>query len=768
MKFEKNKIFFGILVFVLIVNLLVLFDIQYFYLRAIFSFIFLITIPGLLIMLILKIRKIGFWEYLVYIIGLSVAFLMFGGLFINWVFSLIGIDKPLSLMPLLISFDIFLLIFWIIALKRNNKISLEVEQPRLDFINKTFLILPVIFPILSILGATTLNNHGPNYLTKIVLGGIAVYVFFVVLFRNKLNKNIFPWSIIMVSLSLLLAASLRSWYVSGVDANLEYYIFQLIKEKQYWSVQLFSHAYNVCISVSILPTILSNFMKINDQYIFKFIFPIIFSFTPFMVYLFLKKFTKEIPAFIAAFFFISQPTFINSAYIPIRQEIALLFFTLTLLVLFNESFNQRLRNSSFIIFGFTMVVSHYTTTYLAILLFVFSYLIYFVFRKTKDKKPFLIIYKKLNLIKRGEKSTNKTHSLSGIAIVILIIFTFFWNSTLPNSANNLIDFTYQTIKNMNKIFTESLSETGSITKQWNIFYYRPKDSTLLLQDYIKDATLKYEDISQINLYPRATYKNYQPIVKYAKGDRLEATASKLYLFFNVIRKLIKVFIIVGVLWLTFTKYKKSTNNAEYITMTLFGVFLLGIFTILPLTSIFYTTVRIYQQVLVILSLPAVFGGLLIFKFFKKNIRLIFILMIFILYYLFYSNVMPYNIIGTGASLQLNNFGGVYDQLYVHEAEIKSSEWLFSNRPKSQLIYADDRASYKLWFSSKNDAYNIIKDVFPSVIDKEAFVYSSYTNTIEKRGFAYIEGQEIGYNFPSEFLNQNKSKIYNNGSTEIFK
>ena len=768
MKLTKNKIFFRVLLFVLIVNFLILFDIQYFYLRAIFSFIFLITIPGLLIMLMLKIREIGFLEYLSYTIGLSAAFLMFGGLFLNWVLPLIGIDKPLSLMPLLVSFDIFLLIFWIIALKRNIKISLEVEQPRLDFINKTFLILPVIFTILSTLGAATLNNHGPNYLTIIVLAGIAVYVFFVVLFRNELNKNIFPWAIVMVSLSLLLAASLRSWYVSGVDANLEYYIFQLIKEKQYWSVQLFNNAYNQCISVSILPTILSNFLKINDQYIFKLIIPIIFSFTPLMVYLFLKKFTQEIIAFIAAFFFISQPTFVNSAYIPIRQEIALLFFTLTLLVLFNESFTQALKNSLFIIFGFTMIVSHYTTTYLAILLFVFSYLIYFVFRKTKDKKPFLIIYKKLNLIKMGEKSTNKTHSLSGIAIVILIIFTFFWNSSLPNSANNLIDFTYQTIKNMNKILTESLSETGSMTKQWNIFYYRPKDSALLLGNYIKDTTLKYEDISQINLYPRAAYENYQPIVKYAKGDRLEMTASKLYLFFNIVRKLIKIFIIVGVLWLTFTKFKKSTNNAEYIIMTLFGFFLLGIFAILPLTNIFYTIDRIYQQVLVILSLPAVFGGLLIFKFFKKNNRLLFISISFILYYLFYSNVIPYSIVGTGAPLQLNNFGGVYDQLYVHETEIKSSEWLFNNRPKSELIYADNRASEKLWFSSKNDAYNIIKDVFPSVIDKKAFVYSSYTNTIEKRGFADIESQEIGYNFPSEFLNQNKNKIYNNGSTEIFK
>jgi len=694
---------------------------------------------------------------------------MFGGLFINWVLPLIGIDKPLSLMPLLISFDIFLLIFWLIALKRNNKISLEVEQPRLDFINKTFLIIPVIFPILSILGATTLNNHGPNYLTIIVLGGIAVYVFFVVLFRNKLNNNIYPWSIVMISLSLLLAASLRSWYVSGVDSNLEYYIFQLIKEKQYWNMQLFNHAYNACISVSILPTILSNFIKINNQYIFKLIIPIIFSFTPLVVYLFLKKFTHELLAFIAVFFFISQPTFIDSAYIPIRHEIALLFFTLTLLVLFNEYFNQTLRNSSFIIFGFTMVVSHYTTTYLAILLFVFSYLIYFVFRKTNDKKLFLMIYKKLNLIKMGEKSTTKTNSLSGIAIVILIIFTFFWNSmssTVP--FNNLIDFTYQTIQNMNKIFTESLSETGSITKNWNIFYYRPKDSTLLLRNYIKDATLKYEDISQINLFPRATYENYQPIVKYAKGDRLETTASELYLFFNVIRKLIKIFIIVGVLWVTFTKYKKGTINAEYIIMALFGLSFLGIFTLLPLISIFYTIVRVYQQVLVILSLPAVFGGLIIFKFFKKNIRLLFISMIFILYYLFYSGLIPYNILGTGASLQLNNFGGVYDELYVHKTEIKSSEWLFNNRPKSELIFADNRASEKLWFSSKNNAYNILKDVFPSVIDKKAFVYSGYTNTIEKRGFVYTEGQEIGYNFPSEFLNQNKNKIYNNGNTEIFK
>ena len=197
MNLTRNKIFSGILIFGLITNFLVLFDIQYFYLRAIFSFIFLITIPGLLIMLMLKIRKIGFWEYLVYTIGLSVAFLMFGGLFNNWFLPLVEIGRPLLLIPLLISFNAFLLIFWIIAYKRNNENIFEIRFPKLDWLNKIFFLTPLIFPLLSILGTILLNNGGPNYFTIVMLGGIATYVFLIVLFRKKLNENIYPWAILM-------------------------------------------------------------------------------------------------------------------------------------------------------------------------------------------------------------------------------------------------------------------------------------------------------------------------------------------------------------------------------------------------------------------------------------------------------------------------------------------------------------------------------------------------------------------------------------------
>ena len=191
--------------------------------------------------------------------------------------------------------------------------------------------------------------------------------------------------------------------------------------------------------------------------------------------------------------------------------------------------------------------------------------------------------------------------------------------------------------------------------------------------------------------------------------------------------------------------------------------------ILPFASIEYNLMRTYQQVLIILSLPAVLGGLVIFNLFKKeSLKISVVLIVLLLYFLFLSGFIPQITGGGDPSLQLNNLGGSYDELYVHEAEVKSSSWLFNNRANDELIYADKRASYKLWFFSNVGINKITENIFPSIIDKNSYVYSSYTNTIKKRAFISIKGEMISYNFPTEFLDQNKNKIYNNGESEIFK
>ena len=772
MYITKNKIFFEILIFGLIVNLLVFFDIQYLYLRAIFSFIFITTIPGLLIMLMLKVRKIGFWEYFVYSIGLSITFLMFGGLFINWTLPLVGIDKPLSLVPLLVSFNIFLLIFWLIAFKRNKEISLEIKLPKLSWLNKVFLAIPIIFVFLSIFGATTLNNNGSNYLTMNMLAGIAIYVFLAVLLKDELNKNIYLFAILNISLALLLATSLRSWYVFGSDITTEYFIFQLTKKNFYWSMLNFPHhPYNACLSLTIFPTILNLFLNINDQYIFKILYQIIFSFTSVSIFLTFKRHVKTIFAFLASCFFIFTPAFFIVMPMHARGETALLYFSLIFLVLFNEKINPIVKNILFLVFGFSMVVSHYSTTYIALSLFISSWMASFIFRKTENQKIFSKLYKKINLKENGRIPKNKNYYFRGTLIFLLVIFTFLWYGPLTETSGNLAEFTRKTITNMTNIFKDDVRVMGSSPlSQFNIFY-KP-NYKLILSNYVEETISKYDKEPNDDFYREEKYKFYSPEIVPQKilPEKLNLKiVSKVYLFMEFIKKLVKIFIIIGVIYLMFSQFKKRQINQEYIILNIISFLLLGIIIIAPYGTISFGLNRAYSQLLIILSFSSVLGGLIFFKFFKGKLRIIFVSGVFLLYFLFLSRFIPQILGGAVPSVQMNNSGADYNCYYTHNAEIKSGQWLFDNYQKSTYIYMDRYAGRKNLLSYKFELQKWIKqDIFPQVIRKSSYVYLSSSNVTEESIFVRLQGTTVGYSNPLRFLNENKDLIYNNKYSEIFK
>ena len=764
MRLNKNIIFPGILIYGLIVVLLTLFDVQFLCLRPICSFIFLMTIPGLLIVLMLRIRKINFWEYLVYIIGLSITFLMFAGLLINWALPWLGIDKPLSLIPLLVSLGILLFIFWIIAYIRNKEISIEIKIAKPDWLNIFFFIIPIILLVFSIFGALVLNSNGPDTFTMITLGGIAVYVLVLIFFRDELNKNVYPWAILLISLAMLLSTSLRSWNISGHDIITEYQMFQLTKENLYWSMSYFpGHAYNACLSITIFPTVLSSFFKINDIYIFKIFFQIIFSFISVVVYLFLKRYTKTTLAFIAVLFFISLPTFFIDLPMMTRQEISLFFFALMLLILFKKQINLTVKISFFIIFGFSMIISHYSTSYVALAFFLGTYILTFLFRKWENRK----INRRIPSHVKKQK-----YFLSGYLIIALLVFGFVWYSSITHTTNGLIDFINKSSSNLENIFSDDVrAGQTSVFEQFNIFS-KPKDQTVLVQDYIKETELNYKNMPYINYYPQEKYENYNPQLIPDELVPLKINsniASKIYYFEEIIKKLVKVFIVIGVFYPLFNLSKKRVIDTEYIFMILISLFLLLAIMILPLASIEYNLLRTYQQVLIILSLPAVLGCSIIFKFLKKeNIKVILISFIFIIYFLFCCGFISQIIGDSEASINLNNFGIYYDKYYTHDSEVKSAQWLSNNYDKKDLICVDDSTSSKLkTFSNIKDG-QFFYYIIPSIMDKDSYVYLSYTNTIKKIIIQSYRGRIIEYNFPTQFLNDNKNKIYNNGGSEIFK
>ena len=65
-------------------------------LRQIISFIYLLFVPGLLILRILRFHELGKLKTILFTMGLSITFLYLLGFFINLLYPFLGIHSPIS------------------------------------------------------------------------------------------------------------------------------------------------------------------------------------------------------------------------------------------------------------------------------------------------------------------------------------------------------------------------------------------------------------------------------------------------------------------------------------------------------------------------------------------------------------------------------------------------------------------------------------------------------------------------------------------------
>jgi uncharacterized membrane protein len=761
MKLTRNTIFSGILIFGLVSNTLVLADIQFLLLRAIFSFIFLTIVPGLLLTLALRIEKIDFWEHLVYSIGLSVAVLMFGGFLVNWALPLFGISQPLSLAPILASLNALTLVIGLIAYIRNKHLSIEIKPPKIPALDLILGAVATVFPVLSTMGAISLNNSGSNIFTMIMLGGIGVYVLLLIIFRKKINPSIFPLALILIGSSLLLMTSLRGWYVTGHDIQQEYYVFQLTRSKYLWNISYFKDAYNACLSLNILPTIFSSFLHINDLYVFKILFQLIFPFTIVSLYLTFKKYTTEPIAFVSSFYFMSFPAFINDMTSENRQEIALLYFALMLLVLFNKTIGLRIKEILFLIFGFSMIVSHYSTSYVAVALFILTYMVSFVLKR--------------GFIRKRIKLRNKTYYLTGIMIIGLIFFTFLWNTQITQSSGGLARVFVRTWQNMGKAFSQDLKAQGVM---YSIFNWQKPDNYKLFERYVAENTGQiefgpnrdaYYDKSVYEKY-KVTYRDEYIIPLTTIGEKLSKLSINVfslnYVLRQAIAKIIQILVFIGFIVIFLKKSRDMISmDKEYTIMIFVSIMLLGFLIVLPVFSIEYGTGRFFQQTLIVLALPTVIGGLLILRFFHTRIRLYICLAIFIVFFLSLSGFLPEMLGDYYTQIHLNNVGAPYDFYYTHKSEVDGIKWLSKHKDSKYIIQSNYFSKFKMLAITNLQSTDRI---LPVTVRKDSYVFLDYPNVTNSTDSIVFNSDSYTSSYPVNFLDENKDLIYNNQGAKVYK
>ena len=702
-------------------------------LRQFIGFVYLTFIPGIIILRILKLHKLGNIETLLYTVGLSIATLMFTGLFMNTVYPFLGISGPISITSLIITISILVLILCALSYARDKDFSDASFIDVKDVLSPPALFLCLI-PFLAVFGTYLVNFHHNNILLMFLIIILAIIVLLIA-FDKFISKNLYPLAVFVIAISLLYHRSLISMYIWGWDIHLEHYLCNLMKTNFIWDSTIPS-TYNAMLSIVMLAPIFSDVCGMSLTWVFKIIYPLLFALAPLGLYRVFQKQIDDKIAFLSCFFFVSLFTFYTEMLALARQQIAELFLVLLILLIIDKNMNKIKRSFLFIAFGISLAVSHYGLSYIYMFSLISAWLILVLAEKTEMQKLKNGIYAKFS--RKSEKLTGNPISLkigdrtiSSTFVLLFIIFTLTWYMYVSSSsAFNVIVRIGDQIAS--SIFTEFLNPEAA--EGWDIL--------------------------------------------------MGETVSPLHSVNKYLHLLSQFFIAVGILTLLFKRGNmKFERGYSAFSLVFFAICLGGI--ALPYFASSLNTTRLYHITLIFLAPFCVIGGITVFKMLSRVVKASWtdqrvrsslkVLSVFLVIFLLFNSGWVYEVAKDHpGSISLSQesvkeYGDAKDKMrfysgYTAEGDVFGARWLSENKNNKSFVYADRTHYYKVILSYGKINYGRGARILLSSNMKKGYIYLTYVNVVEN--LLPAEGEL--YNTMEYPSIKKGNKIYSNGVSEIYK
>ncbi len=621
----------------------------------------------------------------------------------------------------------------------------------------------LLLPLIGVVGSGVLNHSGNNTISMLVLGTIAAASLIILLRIQKLRPAFLPLFIYIVALTIIWMGAMRGDFVSGTDVSKEFYLSNLTQAVGQWSPSLYHDPYNACLSINLLPTLLNNVLKISDEFIFRAILPMFYALVPVMTFALYRKYAKRTIALLAGLFFIMQPIFMSWAAVPIRQMIGFVFFGAVLMALFDKRLSIWQQRGLVVLFALCMVLSHYSTTYIAIACLVLAYVLqrgeYWIrrFRHKWDRGAFAPVI--------GLPLIIATFGLAAI-----------WYGPVNHSSSNLTHLMDKTISEIkqghwNIFASDAHSQQTGLLDQFDL-NSAPRTADQVWQSYIQKINHKYDGLVVHPLQSKETtpaIKPHAPPKIDEKTNHHIVTLAALGGQF--MSKLMRLFMVVGLAIFTIKLFRrKSGDEAGLQIFALAAALVIVLIIVVPYASVDYDLGRTTQQLLLLLSFPTVVGGAAFVRWlFRNKLSLIpakqLAGLLIVGYFLFISGMVGQLTGGVNPVGMLNNYGTQYDQ-YVHNGEVAAAQWLRQNKDSSN-IYAGYFGGNRLWLASidKPSFYN---DILPWTLDKQSYVFTSYAENSNQVATTYYQGSFVQYQYPTALLNSHKDLLYNDGQAKIYK
>ena len=688
--------------------------------RQLVGFIYLTFVPGILLLRILKIHGIGNIETILYTVGLSISTLMFTGAFMNALFPSFGIPGPISSVPLVITIGAIILILCGICYKVDR------DFEHLTFIDfKNVLSPSVLFlcliPFLTILGTYAVNFYHTNSILLFTIALITVMAGLIGL-DLLISRKMLPFAVLVISISLLFHNSLISMYLWGWDINIELYVTNLVKMHSIWDPTL-PFTCNGMLSLVMLGPIYSLILDLGIIWVFKIIYPVLFSLVPLGLYRVFQKQTDDKIAFVSCLFFMSIYCFYTEMLQLTRQQIAELFLVLFILVMIEKNTNILIRSLLIIIFSISIAVSHYGLSNIFLLCLIPSWIMLVLAENPKIRK--LINNSLPNFGReRGELALNPNHlksedrSIKSTFVLLFITFALMWSIFISDSS------VFDSIAHIGKRIMSSISTD----------FLDPDSSQGLKMITTERATRLLGWIDQVQNY------------------------------------LNQVFIIMGG-FILLTKSRKFKFEREYIAFAELNLGLCFAGVLVPFFASSLNMTRLYQITLIFLAPICIIGGIEVMRGIIKLVGIpwtdrhmtisIKILSIYFVIFLAYQSGIVFGL-ADGFSGPLLVYNSSIDFPRFNDREVSGAMWWLSNTDVNNIIFVDSCRSLlfvgivALDRLAQSEAYapyvylgtfNIMTESVGRLNAKKANrmqSYSSYNSLIDNKSLIYSDGGALIY------------------------
>lgn len=680
-------------------------------LRDLVTFICLLFIPGIILLRILRMHNLGNIKTLAYSVGLSLFLVMFLGFFMNIIYPLLGNTKPLYLWNLMFNFTIMTLILCLVAYYRD-KSFFNPSFVNFDYLSPSLLFI-LILPFFSILGTYLMNYYQTNLLSLLLV----VYISSIVLLMafDKIPKAFYPLTIFLTSVSLLYSCSLISSNLWGWDIQIEYYFANSVVSNSIWDYAIHDNT-NSMLSIAMFAPILSIVSDLNLTWIFKIVFPFLLSLVPLILFeIFRKQTNEKIAAFSALFFVFFYSFFIETVQIG-KQVFAEFFVVLFILLLLDKKITKFNKSIFLLIFSAAIIVSHYGTSYVYLLLLAISAFLMLSFGFLENK------LKDLDL-KAGYASFNifegyKNVHFSLTFIIFFLVFALAWYIYISDSS---------ALWTITKIGNHVLS---------NLFDF-----------------LNPERVQGLSYLASSKNSILREIAKYMQ------LASQF-------------FIVIGFGFVFFKREKFNFSN-DYVILSFAALIILFIGISVPFFGSALNTSRLYQLMLILLSPFCVIGGLKLFKFISSSINLNFssskMFSVFLIIFLLFNTGFVYEI--TDDQSQMISINTKIKDHYplFDDKELNGVQWLIGSTNKSYNKFYADRYNTLLFYR-----FGATVKTFPfdaNDLKVNNYIYFGTSNLINLK-IPYInKTTSYGSNTKDNYLkldDYNKgTKIYDNGGSQVY-